>query len=173
MSTRFAIPVVFIAALTGSTAWAVTESDNPNASPSGAHYRQGFGEPVCAVVDNIMTCTGTEIAGIGNLDGDVVLSVIAGGTCVCTNGGGSVVEVKATLVGTTTGDALTKNRNGTLIVSEVSAGVPSAAQLLASTECPKADTKNKNWTKSLSGYTTSYTYTLTMEGFGEPVIHQP
>jgi hypothetical protein len=173
MRSRLTIPALAIAAFMGSPSWAVTEFDNPSASPSGAHYRQGFGEPVCTLGATSVTCTETQIAGIGNLDGDVVLSVISGGTCVCTNGGGQVVEVKAQLVGTTSGDNLTRNRNGTLIVSEVTAGVPTDAQLLAQTDCPKADTKNKNWTKSLSDRTTSYTYTLTMEGFQDPIIHQP
>jgi hypothetical protein len=173
MNSRCAIQLAAIAALTVSTAWAVTEFNNPNASPSGAHYRQGFGEPVCEIVNNLMTCTETRIAGIGNLDGDVVLAVSAGGTCVCTNGGGNVVEVKAQLVGTTSGDDFTKNKNGTLIVSEISAAVPTDAQLLAATECPKSDSRNANWTKSLSGRTVSYTYTLTMQGFQDPIIHQP
>jgi hypothetical protein len=173
MHARFALPALALGACAVSTAWAVTEFKNTNASPTGAHYRQGYSEPLCTVQDGRMTCTGTQIAGIGNLDGDVVLSVSASGTCVCDNGGGNRVEVKSQGTSTTSGDALTRNRNGTLIVSEVSAAAPSESDLLATTDCPKQDSRNKNWTKSLEGYTLNYTYTLTMEGFGEPVIHQP
>lgn len=173
MRSRFLIPAFAMGALAVSAAWAVTEFNNPNASPSGAHYRQGYSEPLCTVQDNRMTCTGTQIAGVGNLDGDVFLSVTASGTVVCTNGGGNVVEVKARGTNSTDGDAFTRNRNGTLIVSEISAAAPSESDLLADTDCPKQDSQNKNWEKSLSGYSLTYVYTLTMDGFAEPIIHQP
>jgi hypothetical protein len=174
MRSRLAIPALAVAALVGPAAWAVTEFDNPNAAPSGAHYRQGYSEPLCTLQNGRMTCTATQIAGIGNLDGDVVLSVSTAGNVECSNGGGQVVEVKAQSTSTITGDALTRNRNGTLYVSEISAAVATESQLLASAECPKSDTKNKNWDKALSGTpTVTYTYTLKLEGFSDYVIHQP
>ena len=121
-----------------------------------------------------MTCTETRIAGIGNLDGDVFLSVSTSGSVECTNGGGQVVEVKTQSTSTTSGDAFTRNRNGTLIVSQISAAVATGEQLLANAECPKSDTNNKNWDKALSGTpTVTYIYTLRLEGFGADVIHQP
>src|SRR5215208_1949212 len=50
-------------------ALAVTNFDN---APSGAHYRQGFAEPVCTTSTVPTTgaisvsCTGTQIAGVGH-----------------------------------------------------------------------------------------------------------
>jgi len=173
MRSRLAIPALAVAAFVGSAAWAVTEFNNPNAAPSGAHYRQGFGEPVCTVLNNVMTCSETQIGGIGNLDGDVALSVSRSATVQCSNGGGNIVEVKTQSSSSTTGNGFTRNRNGTLIVSEISAAVPSDADLLANASCPKQGGSNKNWDKVLGSSTTSYTYTLKLNGFTDFVIHQP
>jgi hypothetical protein len=138
-------------------------------APSGAHYRQGFSEPTCDENDaGGITCTTTAIAGVGNIDATLALSVAYSATVQCRNRGGQVVEVKTqTTASTIAPDPLTDERNGTLYVSSFSSPAPSTRDLLKSATCP-----NGNWTKELVGSpeVTSYTYTLTFDGFAQPAI---
>jgi len=116
-------------------------------APTGAHYRQGFGDPVCSISGLTVSCSGTEIAGVGNNDATVMLAVTYGATVQCRNN-----EI----------------RNGTLVVAPFSASnPPTNATFLALATCP-----NPNWTKVLLGTptVTGYTYTLTFEGYTLPAI---
>jgi hypothetical protein len=138
-------------------------------APNGAHYRQGSGDPVCSINGITVTCTGTQIAGVGNTDANVALSVQYAATVQCRNHGGQIVDVKSQ--GTSyipAPDNLTQLRNGTLAVGSFSAStVPSNSTFEGQATCP-----NGNWTKEVLGSATvvSYTYTLTFVGFSQPAI---
>jgi len=138
-------------------------------APEGAHFRQGFGAPVCTISGLTVSCTGTQIGGVGNTDADVSLTITYAATVQCRNHGGQIVEVKtqSTTVAPAP-DELTEVRNGTLIVGAFSAStVPTDETFEALATCP-----NGNWTKEVLGepIVSSFTYTLTFEGFTEPAI---
>lgn len=169
MHQRFSIQagaVGAVATMALSTAIAVTNFGG-NAAPAGAHYRQGFGEPVCTVDGASISCTGTEIGGVGNTDADLVLSASYGATVQCRNKGGQVVEVKTQFTTTSSSDSDTRVRNGTLTVSPVSLSAPSDQTFLNRASCP-----NGNWSKELVGdpAITSFSYTLTFHGYTESAI---
>jgi hypothetical protein len=169
MRQRFAIAACAVGALTLSTAWAATNFGG-NAAPSGAHYNNGSAEPVCTVDQSALTvsCTGTAISGIGGTDAAVLLTVSYSATVTCTNKGGQLVEVKTQSTTTSGADSDTRVRNGTLTVAPITATGPSDQNFLSRATCP-----NGNWTKSLvegSPTITSFTYTLTFNGFTEPAI---
>jgi hypothetical protein len=72
---------LLIAFATGITA-AQAETNFDNA-PQGAHYTKGSGEPVCTLNNLTVTCTGTEIAGVGNTNATVTLAVTSTFTGEC------------------------------------------------------------------------------------------
>lgn len=155
------------AALTAPAAWGITVF--PDRAPNGAHYRQGASEPVCTISGLTVSCTGTQIAGVGNTDADVSLTVTYSATVQCQNNGGQIVDVKTqTTVSNPAPDEATEVRNGTLVVSPFSASNPPTNQTFVDlASCP-----NRNWTKVLLGTPTvsGYTYTLTFEGYTAPAI---
>ena len=68
---------------------------NPAGAPQGAHYRQGFGDPVCTLntTTDTVTCTGTQIAGVGNTNATASLSLDIQADVVCRNPGNrNIVE---------------------------------------------------------------------------------
>jgi hypothetical protein len=138
-------------------------------APTGAHYRNGSGEPVCTTDGLKISCTGTKIAGVGNVDADVRLTVTYSATVKCRNNGGQIVEVKTQTKTTTPApDELTQVRNGTLTVDPfILQSSPSNQTFLDLATCP-----NPNWDKELFGTPTitSYTYTLTFQGYPAPAI---
>lgn len=167
MRSRFAIAACALSALAFSPAWAAIDAAN---APQGAHYRQGFGDPVCTVSGLSVSCGGTQIAGIGNTDADVALSVSYSATVQCRNHGGKIVDVKTQVTTTNIApDEVTEVRNGTLIVAPYSSGAatPSNDTFLGLATCP-----NPNWDKLLLGSPTvsSFRYTLTFDGFSDPAI---
>lgn len=139
-------------------------------APSGAHFRKGSGEPTCAASGLAVSCTGTRIAGVGNTDAELSLTVTYSATVQCRNHGGQIVEVKTQSTTTTPApDATTELRNGTLTVSPFSAAsAPTEQSFLDAATCP-----NPNWDKLFlagSPAVASFTYTLTFEGYPEPAI---
>jgi len=138
-------------------------------APTGAHFRQNSGAPTCSISGITVSCTGTQIAGVGNTDATLVLTVTYAATVQCRNNGGQIVDVKTQgTTATPAPDDATQLRNGTLIVSSFSAStVPTTQSFLDQATCP-----NPNWTKVLLGSptVTSFTYTLTFDGFTEPAI---
>ena len=141
---------------------------NDLTAPEGAHYRRGSGEPECTVGGLIVSCTGTEIGGVGNTDATLLLSVSYSATVQCRNRGGNIVEVKTQTTTATSSDDLTDVRNGTLFVSEVSSSSPTTQSFLNAATCP-----NGNWTKLLvegSPSVSSFTYTLTFDGFDQAAV---
>src|SRR5215208_8463533 len=83
-----AVLALLVTALAAVPALAVTNFDN---APSGAHYRSGFGEPVCTFAANGVTvnCTGTQIAGVGNTNATETLAVTSTFTGTCSNPAGA------------------------------------------------------------------------------------
>ena len=80
-----AVLSLLVTAFAAVPALAATDFSN---APQGAHYAQGFGEPVCTLTGTTVTCTGTEIAGVGNTNATVTLAVTSTFTGTCTNPGG-------------------------------------------------------------------------------------
>jgi hypothetical protein len=166
MRQRFAIAALAIAALALPTAWAVT-TFNGNTAPSGAHYANGEVEPTCSVSGLTVSCTGTAIGGVGNLDATVLLSVSYEATVQCTNKGGNTVDVKTQLTTSGGSNGDTRSRNGTLTVAAISS-TATDVNFTSRATCP-----NGNWTKAVvegTAVVTGFTYTLTFDGFGQPVI---
>src|SRR5215212_8414322 len=107
-------------ALAAVPALAVTNFTN---APSGAHYRQGSAEPVCTTSTVPTTgaitvnCTGTQIAGVGNTNATLSLTVNGTANFVCHNPGNeNIVEPHSGTATDTTTVPLAPSRNGTLIV---------------------------------------------------------
>lgn len=155
-----------LAVIAVSTAWATTNFAN---APQGAHYRQGSTEPACAISGLNVSCTGTQIAGVGNTDADLVLSVSYSATVDCTNRGGKLVPVKTQITTASSNDEDTDVRNGTLFVSAINVSSPPTEDAFKNAAtCP-----NGNWTKSMpagSPAVSAFTYTLTFDGFNAPVV---
>src|SRR5215204_5751248 len=85
MRRIFLIAVLSVAMLGfASAAQAVTDFSN---APQGAHYANGSAEPVCTLSGLTVTCTGTEIVGVGNTNATVELAVTSTISGVCENPG--------------------------------------------------------------------------------------
>jgi len=156
-------------ALAAVPALAVTNFDN---APSGAHYRKGSAEPVCTSTTTPTTgaitvsCTGTQIAGVGNTNADLDLAVTGTANFVCHNpGNDNIVEPHSGTVDESTSTTLTPSRNGTLVVPAQTATI-SPGEAAAQFECP-----NPNWREEFTGFSDlSFTYSLTFVGFDQPAI---
>ena len=157
-----AVLSLLVTAFAAVPALAVTNFEN---APQGAHYAMGFGEPVCTVTGLTVSCTGTEIAGVGNTNATVVLAVTSTFTGTCTNPGGHLVEPFTESETTTTSTQLTSTKNGRLIVPAQTATGTSTEEFLANFECP-----NPNWTPEVTSNVISFEYTLTFAGFTDPAI---
>ena len=160
---------MLLVAFSASAALAVVNFEN---APEGAHFRQGFGEPVCTTSTDPTTgaltvsCTGTQIAGVGNTNADLSLLVEGTANFVCHNPGNeNIVEPHSGSVSEETTATLTPSRNGTLIVPAQTVSI-SPEEAAAQFECP-----NPNWTEEFVGFSDlSFTYSLTFAGFTEPAI---
>jgi hypothetical protein len=163
-----ALALIFLG-LSAGTAVAVTDFDN---APSGAHYRKGAAEPVCtsSTVPTTgaltVSCTGTQIAGVGNTNADLLLEVEGTADFVCHNpGNDNIVEPHSDSVSESTSTTLTPSRNGTLVVPTQTVTI-SPEDAAAQFECP-----NPNWREEFTGFSDlSYTYSLTFAGFTAPAI---
>ena len=171
MKRIFTIAALALSALlvSASAALAVTNFTN---APSGAHYRQGSAEPVCtqSTVPTTgaitVSCTGTQIAGVGNTNADLLLSVTGTANFVCHNpGNDNIVEPHSASVDEATSATLVPSRNGTLVVPDQSVTI-SPEDAAAQFECP-----NANWREEFTGFSLlSFTYSLTFAGFTDPAI---
>jgi len=158
--------------LMGPAASAVTNFGN---APSGAHYRQQNVEPMCTSTTNpngsiTVSCTGTQIAGVGNTNANLSLGVNATANFVCRNPGSkkAIVEPHSGSASESVGAVLTPSRNGTLVVPAQSVTI-TPEDAAAQFECP-----NPNWTEEFTGFSgTSFTYSVTFVGFSAPVISLP
>lgn len=155
---------MLLVALTTMTASAAVNFDN---APQGAHFAKGAGEPVCTVDGTTVTCTRTEIAGVGNTNATVDLAVTSTISGVCHNPGVNrkVVEPFSESVTESTSSFLTSTKNGRLVVPAQSTTGASSGDFLETFTCP-----NPNWTPEVTSNVLSYTYTLTFAGFTDPAI---
>jgi hypothetical protein len=144
---------------------------NFNNAPGGAHYRQGFAEPVCTVnADRSVDCTGTTIGGVGNTNAFLDLDVTVSANLTCTNKGGNVVEPHSGTFSDSVEATLRPSRNGQIVVGAVGTDPITNEDILRNFTCPNG----KNWTDAISGTpTTSYSYTITFAGFTAPAITLP
>ncbi len=159
-----AVAALMALAIAAVPALAVTDFDN---APSGAHYRQGSAEPVCAVDEatNTVRCTGTTIGGVGNTNADVLLSVTAQADLTCTNRGGNLVEPHSTTVSDSTEVIERPNRNGQIVLDAISEGI-TEGDVTGAFTCP-----NRNWTEDVQDIDiTGFTYSVTFAGFDQPAI---
>lgn len=165
LTTTLGLSVAAI--LIAPAAWGITVFQDR--APTGAHYRQGYSEPVCTINGLAVSCTGTQIAGVGNNDADVSLTVTYSATVQCKNHGGQIVDVKTqTTTSFPAPDETTAIRNGTLVVGSFGTSSPPTNQTFIDlASCP-----NGNWTKLLLGSpsVSSFTYTLTFQGYTAPAI---
>lgn len=160
---------MMLVGLSAGAAVAVTNFDN---APSGAHYRHGSAEPVCTETTVPTTgaitvsCTGTQIAGVGNTNAVLTLSVEGTANFVCHNpGNDNIVEPHSDSVSESISTPLTPSRNGTLVVPSQTVTI-SPEEAAAQFECP-----NANWREEFVGFSDlRFTYSLTFVGFTEPAI---
>jgi len=158
-----------IVAASGSVSLAATDFSN---APSGAHYRRGSAEPVCTSTTTPTTgaitvsCTGTQIGGVGNTNANLSLVVEGTANFVCHNPGNkNVVEPHSSSVSEDTDTTLTPSRNGTLVVPSQTITI-SPEEAAAQFSCP-----NSNWEEEFTGFSDlTFTYTLTFAGFNAPAI---
>ncbi len=163
-----AFAVTLMSLWTG-TASAAVNFDN---APSGAHFRKGSAEPVCtsSTVPTTgaitVSCTGTQIAGVGNTNANLLLEVEGTANFVCHNpGNDNIVEPHSDSVTESVSTPLVPSRNGTLVVPAQSVTI-SPEDAAAQFECP-----NPNWREEFTGFSDlSYTYSLTFVGFDQPAI---
>jgi hypothetical protein len=153
--------------LMGPAASAVTNFAN---APTGTHFAGKSEEPTCVVnSNNTVTCGPTyQLAGVGNIDATLDLSVTYSATVVCINGGGnpSDGQHQGSFTSGVTLDDL-RAKNGRLTVPGVTSTPVTEEQFLAQQTCP-----NPNWTPTIPGgiSLSSFTYTLTFDGFGGAFI---
>lgn len=148
----------------GEESQAITDFDE---APQGAHFANGSSEPVCTLDGLTVRCTGTQIAGVGNTNATVTLSVTSTFTGVCHNPGvnSKVVDPFTESETTTTSSVITSTKNGRLVVPAQTATGTTSEEFLADFTCP-----NPLWTPEITGTSLSYSYSLTFAGFDEPAI---
>lgn len=136
-------------------------------APSGAHYANGFGDPVCTKDSDLnVTCSGTTIGGVGHTNADLLLSATYSFTVQCRNNGGQVVDVKTQTRSSPSVNDLPSSKNGQLVVPSITATAPTIEEMKAAAKCP-----NNNWDKEVVGVlSVSYIYTLTFDHFDAPAI---
>lgn len=156
--------LLFALATTMTAAHAATNFNN---APQGAHYAKGSAEPNCNVSGTTVTCTGTQIAGVGNTNATVELAVTSTISGVCHNPGSKakVVEPFSESETTTTSSELTSTKNGRLVVPAQTTEGTNTEDFLATFTCP-----NPNWTPEVTSNVLSYEYSLTFAGFTQPAI---
>ncbi|KAM5341414.1 hypothetical protein ACJ41O_014445 [Fusarium nematophilum] len=159
--------ILGFALLFATTAQAVTNFAN---APQGAHYAKGATEPTCTVTgtpEPTVSCSSTEIQGVGNTNADVRLSVTTTFSGVCHNPGvnSKVVEPFSDSDTDDTSSTLTPTKNGRLLVPSQSVAAPTDEEFLQTFTCP-----NPNWTPEVTRSELSFIYTVTFAGFNNPVI---
>lgn len=126
------------------------------AQASNPHLVTGFAAPECSVTGTTVTCTGTEIAGVGNNNAVATLDVTATGVVECNNPGenrNNPIEVHETTFGFSSTSGVLEPKNGRLAVPELSATAPTAL----TPEQESAFCPNPNWEADLLAETVTIT----------------
>jgi hypothetical protein len=159
--------VVAMLGFTTSASAAITTTVNFANAPTGTHFQVGTAS--CSMNGLVVTCSGFELAGVGNTDAVASLDVTYAATVQCRNHGGQIVEVHSQNVTVSSSTGTIEAKNGRLAVPELtSAPAPTAAQFEALATCP-----NPNWTTEVLASSiriASFRYTLTFVGFANPAI---
>jgi hypothetical protein len=160
----FVLSILVAAGLTATAALAAT-TINPANAPGGTHFAGKTSAPVCTVTSSLaVTCTGYELAGVGNANATASLSVTFSGTVDCSNSGtnpNNAIESHETTFTTVASTGSLSPKNGRLAVPSLSSAAPPSQP--SQTLCP-----NPNWTATWhagSPVLQSFTYTLTFVGF--------
>jgi hypothetical protein len=173
------LSVLAIAGIVGLRAPAAladqTRTENFDNGPGGVHYVTGTPRPVCAVAADLsVTCPveSFELAGVGNKNATATLIAEYSAIIDCNNPAeanqNNPVESHTQSATSSASSGLLSPKNGRLTVDPITATAPTEADFLALATCP-----NANWTPEVrEGSITlvSFTYTVTFEGFAEPVI---
>ena len=121
-----------------------------------AQHFQGA-EPTCSVTGTTVTCTGSDIAGLGNDNVRAELIATYSGVIECTNPGGQVVEAHETTFSTESDTGVLRSKNGRVLVPQTSVSGPT--ELTRDEErtfCP-----NPQWDAALTDVELeSFTYTI-------------
>jgi hypothetical protein len=167
MMKRIGFIVGLAMLLLGLSTTAAQAATNFSNAPQGAHYANGSSEPICTLTGLTVTCTGTQIAGVGNTNATVTLAVTSTFTGVCHNPGvnSKIVEPFTKSETTTTSTLVTSTKNGRLVVPAQNATGTSSADFLAEFSCP-----NPNWTPEVTGSSIGFRYSLTFASFTQPAI---
>ena len=164
-----AFSMLLVAFSASAASAAITTTINPAAAPTGTHFQVGTATCTVDATTQLVSCSGYELAGVGNANASASLVTTYTATVTCTNKGGMLVPVQGSVqtAPTTTGSLSPKN--GRLAVPSLSSSpLPTAADFEAAATCP-----NGNWTKATDTSTitlSSFTYTLTFAGFSGPYI---
>jgi hypothetical protein len=163
---------IFVVALTmiwfGLSTVSAQAATNFGNAPSGSHYANGSAEPVCTfdAATATLSCTGTQIAGVGNTNATLRASVTSSFRGVCHNPGNSnVVDPFTDSSSASITTPLFPSKNGRLVVPSVSVNGTSSSEFLATFSCP-----NPNWTAEVTDATITWSYSLTFAGFSAPAI---
>lgn len=112
------------------------------------HYKGRNGKPTCTIEENTASCSGGEVAGLGNADVRVSVSLGAAADTFCHNPGNSNIvpgQNPAEATGSTSIDlSADQIKNGTLVLPAISTTVTVPVPTVAAAGCP-----NDNWTVSL------------------------
>ena len=123
------------------------------------HIVTGFPEPGCTVTGLTVTCTSTQIAGVGNFNAVATLTVLYSGTVDCNNPGNNPnnpIEAHETTFSVTTSTPIVEPKNGRLVIPALSAEPRGLTAEEEATLCP-----NPNWEAVLRDVTlASFTYTI-------------
>jgi len=147
-----------IAAL-GTLLMALTATAAQAASP---HIVEGVAPPECSISGTTVSCTGTEIAGVGNDNAVATLTVTASGTVDCNNPGenpNNPIESHETTFTFSSTSGVLEPKNGRLLVPPLSATAPTSL----TPEEEAALCPNPNWEAVLregSVQITGFTYTI-------------
>jgi hypothetical protein len=144
----------------------------PAAQAANPHFVTGFEPPTCTVTGTTVSCTGSEIAGVGNDNAVATLSVVASGTVDCNNPSeanqNNPIESHETTFDFSVSSPVLEPKNGRLVVPELSATAPTS--LTAEQEaalCP-----NPQWVAVLRNVAIdSWTYTIVfLDRDGNPIL---
>ena len=157
-----AIMVVGLSASAASGA--VTTTFNAAAAPTGTHVQSGT---VGCTVDSstsLVTCSVSELAGVGNADATATLDATYRSSVLWRNNGVQIFVVISQEVAAPSSSGRLGAKFGWVDVPALNSGpVPSDSDFERMATCP-----NGNWTKELLDGTvalSSFTYTLHFTGF--------
>jgi hypothetical protein len=165
-----ALTVLLAFGMTATAAMAqnIPVATNLACAPNGAHFAQDAVAPTCTITTNPATntisvsCTGTQLQGVGNTNALTSLEVDAEAQILCHNPGSKdkLVEPHTADITADNTNEDTPSRNGRIAISPISVTV-SEADVEQQFECP-----NPSWREEVTTLTvTSVVYTVRFASF--------